>query len=227
MRYALIIAALLAAFNASAQFVRGAGVGYTSGAPTHNPGALGSPQAIDTITGYWYQYEYGAGTWRQAGFWLQPTNAAGAPSYTPAKQRQLFAINSGDSIYYYRSGAWRLLNGPPVAGTNIDVSGRTISLDTLGLVLFKTDQSYADGVGSFGWDADAETFALGLTTDVKLQLGQETHYHVLNDTAATLLNGRVVRGTGTTGNSGKLKARYFTASGAGHGRRQNRIGQGS
>jgi hypothetical protein len=218
MRTLIAIALLLFAITANAQLIRGAGVGYTNGVPNHNPGALGSPQAIDTITGYWYQYEYTTGVWRQAGFWLQPTGTTGAPSYTPGKQRQLFAINAGDSIYYYRSGAWRLVNGKPVAGDNITVNDRTISLDTLGLVRFMTDQTYSNGAGTLGWDNDYKTLAIGLTSDLDLRLGQNEMYHVLNDTAATLLKGRVVRASGTTGSSGKIKANYFLADGNTPGR---------
>jgi hypothetical protein len=218
MKHIIAIAFLLFAITANAQLIRGAGVGYTNGVPNHNPGALGSPQAIDTITGYWYQYEYTTGVWRQAGFWLQPTGTTGSPSYTPGKQRQLFAINAGDSIYYYRSGAWRLVNGKPVAGDNITVNDRTISLDTLGLVRFMTDQTYSNGAGTLGWDNDYKTLAIGLTADLDLRLGQNEMYHVLNDTTATLLKGRVVRASGTTGSSGKIKANYFLADGNTPGR---------
>lgn len=218
MRYIAIIVFLLFAAAASAQVVRGAGIVYTNGAPNHNPGSLGSPQGIDTITGYWYQYDYTNAAWRQAGFWLQPTGTSGTPSYTPAKQRQLFAINTGDSIFYYRSGAWRLLNGPPVAGTNIDVSGRTVTLDTLGLVRFKTDQTYANGTGSMGWNADSETVVLGLDGNVYYALGLDQLYHVINDTSVTLTKGRLVRASGASGASGKLKAKYYAANMGIHGR---------
>jgi hypothetical protein len=93
----------------SAQIWKGAGISYTSTSPTHDPGLRGAWVAIDTLTGQWYERDHISGIWREMGARLQATNTTGIPSYTPSKQRGRFAINAGDSLYYYQAGTWTLL----------------------------------------------------------------------------------------------------------------------
>jgi hypothetical protein len=94
-----------------AQIWKGSGFIYTSSLPVHNPGDRGAWVAIDTMSGNWY--EWTGSNWIGAGFRVQQTNTFGVPSYTPGGQRSRIAINSGDSLYFYQSGSWALLNDVP------------------------------------------------------------------------------------------------------------------
>jgi hypothetical protein len=57
--------------------------------------------------------------------------------------------------------------------------------------------------GTVSWNADEETLDL-IQNGAVLQVGQEVHYHVRNNTASTISNGTPVMVTGTLGNSGRL-----------------------
>lgn len=76
--------------------------------------------------------------------------------------------------------------------------------DTLALNLLTTAQVTQ---GQFAWNADEETADLGLNGAV-LQLGQEVHYHVRNDSGADITDGTPIMynsADGTIGNSGRIK----------------------
>jgi len=67
--------------------------------------------------------------------------------------------------------------------------------------------------GTFSWNTDEETADLILNGSI-LQLGQEVHYHVRNNTASTIPNGSPVYVTGTLGSSGRLTIAPFIADGS-------------
>lgn len=69
--------------------------------------------------------------------------------------------------------------------------------------------------GELTWDTAEKTLSLGLNGgDVILQLGQEMHYRVRNNTGVQIPNGTVCRFAGSLGNSGILLAAPFQANGA-------------
>lgn len=57
--------------------------------------------------------------------------------------------------------------------------------------------------GQLSWNTDEETLDL-IQNGATLQLGQETQYHVRNNTGADILNGTPVMATGTLGASGRI-----------------------
>lgn len=68
--------------------------------------------------------------------------------------------------------------------------------------------------GRMYWSEDDQTVALGLHSgEVQLQLGQETHYLIKNQSGTTIENGRVVRAAGTLGSSGRILGEYMIADG--------------
>jgi hypothetical protein len=68
--------------------------------------------------------------------------------------------------------------------------------------------------GRMYWDEENQTVSLGLHGgDVSLQLGQEIHYLVKNQSGSTIENGRVVRAVGTLGSSGRILGEYMIADG--------------
>lgn len=69
--------------------------------------------------------------------------------------------------------------------------------------------------GRMYWDEENQTVSLGLHNgEVSLQLGQELHYLIKNQSGATIENGRVVRATGTLGSSGRILGEYMIADGS-------------
>lgn len=66
--------------------------------------------------------------------------------------------------------------------------------------------------GTFSWNTDEETVDLVLD-GATLQLGQEVHYHVRNNTASAIPNGTAVYATGTLGASGRITVAPFLADG--------------
>lgn len=85
-----------------------------------------------------------------------------------------------------------------------------IRFDTSGLYPTPLD-------GELTWDAAEKTLSLGLNGgNTILQLGQEIHYRVRNDTGATIPNGTVVRYAGGVGASGQIRVAPALADGTYH-----------
>jgi hypothetical protein len=128
MKRIFTIASVLFALSYSAEgqnnIVYGAGVSYTNGTPTYNPGARGAQIAIDTVTGYWYEYRTETSAWVHAGYRIQTIAGCAAPGYVPGKKQSLLVVNACDSLYYYRSSAWRHLN--PTGGGDPSITNEGI-----------------------------------------------------------------------------------------------------
>lgn len=125
-------------FAASGQnnIKKNASVPYTLGPPTFTVNtATSSEIAIDTSTGKIYQWHRTSGAWLQIGQGIDVIAGSIPPAYTPARNQSLFAINAVDSLYYYRSGAWRHLNaGGSASGVVVDsvmIFGAGIAGDSL------------------------------------------------------------------------------------------------
>ena len=111
------------------------------------------------------------------------------------------------------SGGGATVKGSPL--TNAEVDTNFINLNA-GKVESGSDATLADvtadsvqftgGTGTQGtvsWNVDEETLDL-ILDGATLQMGQEVHYHVRNNTASTITNGTPVMVTGTIGASGRL-----------------------
>lgn len=87
------------------------------------------------------------------------------------------------------------------------------SVDYIG---FDTTNVVANPIeGQLTWDTTEKTLSLGLNGgDVVMQLGQEIHFRVRNNTGSQINNGTVCRFAGSLGNSGILLAAPFQANGA-------------
>lgn len=101
------------------------------------------------------------------------------------------------------------------AGTGIDVvkagSNYTISLDTLKRLHFRTDSTYAGGVGTMRWNLTDGTLDLGLLGgNVTLQLGQESVQRVKHADNSGLTEGKAVYIVGSSGDN--LTVRYAQAN---------------
>jgi hypothetical protein len=87
----------------------------------------------------------------------------------------------------------------------------TFSIDNLDAIQFDTTSTITAGVGQLTWNSDAGTLDLGISDDVTLQIGQETHIHV--KAAEAIADGDVVYASGAVGNSGQIEVSKFIADG--------------
>jgi hypothetical protein len=90
-----------------------------------------------------------------------------------------------------------------VVGTDAFISNSITSVNTIS---FNTTQDFVPAVGSLAWSNEYSTLSLGLSPDVRLQLGLESFFRVLNQTGSTIFSNTVVMANGTVGNSGTIKA---------------------
>jgi hypothetical protein len=67
--------------------------------------------------------------------------------------------------------------------------------------------------GTISWNTDEETLDV-ILDGATLQMGQEVHYHVRNNSGATINNGEAVYATGTLGASGRITVGKFIADGS-------------
>lgn len=128
MKYITLIFALFPALLFSQNnAVKGGGVIYTSGPPTLSiDPRFHAELAIDTASGLWWEYSRDLG-WMKAGFRIQDVSGCTPPAYTPQDKQSEIVRNACDSLYGWRSGAWRHLNPRYTAGTGISITGNTIS----------------------------------------------------------------------------------------------------
>jgi hypothetical protein len=108
MKHILFVLLLFISASAFGQTIYSAGVTYTNGAPTHNPGNTGSKYAVDTVAWEWYVRSYGT-TWQKIGNnWIQNVSGCSAPAYTPTKHQSKVVINACDppELYAWDGAAW-------------------------------------------------------------------------------------------------------------------------
>ena len=127
----LLCVLFLGAFYASAQtIVKGAGIIYTNGAPTHTVNVnVDAETAIDTAAGIWYERSRDGLGWIPAGFRIQKFTGSSAPTAAPLDKESEVQLNDVGSLYRWRGGAWRHINKVLVysAGTGISITGTTIT----------------------------------------------------------------------------------------------------
>jgi len=114
----------------SQAIVKGGGIVYTNGAPTHSININTDAEvAIDTASGFWYERSRDGLGWILAGFRVQKHAGTSPPSATPLDKQSEVLLNDADSLYRWRSGSWRHINKVLVytAGTGISVTGTVIA----------------------------------------------------------------------------------------------------
>jgi len=120
--FLIVIILFFFAASAFGQTVFTAGLTYTNGAPTHNPGSTGSRYAIDTVTFNLYIRSY-TNTWTLIGNnWPQNISGCSAPAYTPTKHQSRVVINACNppELYIYDGAAWDQIGGAAgITGTGL------------------------------------------------------------------------------------------------------------
>jgi hypothetical protein len=113
------------------------------------------------------------------------------------------------AIYRGPGGTGDSATGEDVFGPNSSItnlSGITGSILTPTFIRFADDAVHTAYQGELTWNVDEGTLDLGLNEgQVILQIGQEMHYRVINQSGTTIPNGSLVMYDGSDGNSGKLK----------------------
>ena len=105
---------------------------------------------------------------------------------------------------------------------NISVSGTsnltTVTAETISnvdYIDFNIAYTGSSVEGRLQWSPDDGGPIVGMAGGaVTLQIGQETYYHIKNQSGATIQNGRVVRAAGTLGASGRILGEYMIADGS-------------
>ena len=98
--------------HANAQaIVKGSGVVYTNGTPTHTVNFNQDAEiAIDTTSGYWYERSRDGLGWLAAGFRVQKFAFSIAPTAAPQDKQSELLLNDVDSLYRWNGTAWKHLN---------------------------------------------------------------------------------------------------------------------
>lgn len=89
--------------------------------------------------------------------------------------------------------------GPSGASAWDDLTG------TLSVLPFNTANGAPANLGEVTWDQAEETLSLMLKNGTVLQVGQETLFHVENNTVSQIADGTPVQYAGTVGASGKIR----------------------
>jgi hypothetical protein len=77
---------------------------------------------------------------------------------------------------------------------------------------FDTSNGGPTATGELAWMAATETLALRLKNGENLDLGEETIYHVDNNTGSTIAKGAAVAYAGTVGGSGKIRVKLWNGA---------------
>jgi hypothetical protein len=78
---------------------------------------------------------------------------------------------------------------------------------TVDIVPFTTTNGGPQNLGELAWLASTESLALRLKNGENLDIGEETIYHVDNNTGSTIAKGTAVSYAGTVGGSGKIRVK--------------------
>jgi hypothetical protein len=106
------------------------------------------------------------------------------------------------------TGNYILGNGSQLTG----ISGNIANI-TANVISFNTAAGINVAAGQMAWNSSDGTLDIGLSyANVVLQVGQETHYVVRNDSGNTILNGTAVYCSGVAGGSGRIEASPMTGS---------------
>ena len=112
------------------------------------------------------------------------------------------------TIYRGVGGSGDSSTGEDVFGDNSSITslnGISGAIQTPTYIKFAPNANHTANQGELTWNTAEGTLDLGLNHGgVVLQIGQELHYRVTNQSGSNIGNGTLVAFVGTTGNSGKL-----------------------
>jgi hypothetical protein len=106
-------------------------------------------------------------------------------------------------------------------GTNVGIGTTSMThklqLGTGGVFAdyYQLDTTYSNGfvIGAISWDIDNGTADIGLSSNLKLKIGQDDVWYVKNQSGSTITKGTVVYASGTLGASGRITIAPMIADG--------------
>jgi hypothetical protein len=106
-------------------------------------------------------------------------------------------------------------------GTNVGIGTTSMThklqLGTGGVFAdyYQLDTTYSNGfvIGAISWDIDNGTADIGLSSTLKLKIGQDDTWYVKNQSGSTITKGTVVYASGTLGASGRITIAPMIADG--------------
>ena len=106
-------------------------------------------------------------------------------------------------------------------GTNVGIGTTSMThklqLGTGGVFAdyYQLDTTYSNGfvIGAISWDIDNGTADIGLSSTLKLKIGQDDTWYVKNQSGSTITKGTVVYASGTLGASGRITIAPMIANG--------------
>jgi hypothetical protein len=106
-------------------------------------------------------------------------------------------------------------------GTNVGIGTTSMThklqLGTGGVFAdyYQLDTTYSNGfvIGAISWDIDNGTADIGLSSNLKLKIGQDDTWYVKNQSGSTITKGTVVYASGTLGASGRITIAPMIADG--------------
>ena len=146
MKKIIIFLCLIPALLQGQAIVKGSGIVYTNGAPTHTVNLNTDAEfAIDTTTSLWYERSRDGLGWIAAGFRVQKFDSSSPPSAAPVDKQSEVVVNNVDSVYRWRGGAWRHVNKALSDGDKGDItvsaSGATWTIDNSAVTTAKINNS--------------------------------------------------------------------------------------
>ena len=123
--------------------------------------------------------------------------------FTVGSTTQTSVIDSNGNITTGNANIQNLTGNLNVGGFNVS----NISNVESNVITFNTAAGIEVAAGQMAWNSADGTLNIGLSyADVVLQVGQETHYVVRNDTGNIIENGTAVYCSGVTAGSGRIEA---------------------
>jgi hypothetical protein len=178
----------LIALSGFAQVAKGTGIFYFNGPPTLPVNhCYDGEVGIDTSSGYWYEYSRDFGYWIKAGFRVQLYDTCAKPTYIPIDKQSEVVLNSCDSLYRWRAGAWYLLNA--------QATGWTIDADDADTEVIINQTVKFQGAGITTTDYNP-------TTDVLLITSTEVDGSITNELQTIANTSDATSHTVTLSNSG-------------------------
>lgn len=156
------------------------------------------------------------------------TSIQGTPvSDTPLSNGEVYAYNSssgelepaasvGDVTGAASSTDNAISRFDGTGGKTLQNSGVTIDdndkMEGVSNIAFDTASPQAvAAAGEMAWNTDEDTLDLQISSNVTLQIGQESLWNVRNNTVSTITDGTVVYASGTIGASGRITVAPFIA----------------
>ena len=201
--------AAAASESASAASETAAGLSATAASNSATAAAQSASDALAAATDFYNSEAYNitatdTTNWDTAFGWGDHSTVGYLTSYTetdPIYTASSWYTTTNNSANWDTAYSW---GDHSVA--NYVVDGTAATLSSLQLT------GGAGTQGTMSWNTDEETVDLVLN-GATLQLGQEVHYHVRNNTASVIPNGTAVYATGTLGASGRITVAPFIANG--------------